>query len=152
MVCIISVCSTHTWEGFKQKHGKAYKSKAEESRRQAIWQRNHTKIMQHNKEADQNVHSHNLAVNQFADLNEKEFVAKFSLKLMPLPQTTTITTKTTTTAQPKSTTTSQSKVTSVGKDWRKLGGVTPVKDQEVRECSSCWAHAVVGSIESQYLI
>jgi C1A family cysteine protease len=78
------------------------------------------------------------------------------LAATPIPQHSrgivVTTTKTTTTAQLKSTTTSQSKVTSVGKDWRKLGGVTPVKDQEVRECSSCWAHAVVGSIESQYLI
>jgi hypothetical protein len=35
-------------------------------------------------------------------------------------------------------------------DWRTSGDVTPPKDQQ--QCGSCWAHTVIGCIESQALI
>jgi len=62
-----------SWNAYKQHFKKNYTSTAEESKRQFIWQTNYNKIIKHNQEADQKLHSYRLSVNQFTDLTQEEF-------------------------------------------------------------------------------
>ena len=62
-----------TWTTYKQRHRKNYTNKGVESKRQSIWQANYDAIKKHNQEADKNVHSYRLTVNQFTDMTVDEF-------------------------------------------------------------------------------
>ena len=56
------------WEQYKTFHNKAYETKAQESYRRMIWERNLKKVEAHNNEANQGKHTYRQKMNQFGDL------------------------------------------------------------------------------------
>lgn len=131
------------WDTYKQNHRKIYSSTKEDSKRKAIWQNNYNKIKQHNQEADKNVHSYRLGVNQFTDLAVDEFEKNWlglrltnSSKSYEAIQNRRPTKSST--RSPQTTTNTNNQINLTGKDWRKLGGVSPVKNQ--LSCGSCYVN------------
>ncbi|KAJ3440629.1 hypothetical protein M0813_08899 [Anaeramoeba flamelloides] len=122
---------------FMNKYGKSYSSQSETLKRQKIFLDNHQYIENFNKE---NSHM-KLAINHFADLSLEEYKRYYLL--------------------PKRTVVSDENSGNYVRnnlegqlpeswDWRDYGASPPVKDQSV--CGSCWAHSVIGAIESQYYL
>lgn len=118
------------------KYDKVYHTEKEARHRIGIWKENFEKVslMQHEPRTYQ------VGLTKFADLNLEEFRAiyfspdsKHLLKkrimnyvhAAPEPVPSMI-------------------------DWRKVGAVTPVKDQGL--CNSGWAHAAVGALEAAYFL
>ncbi|KAI4876598.1 hypothetical protein NFI96_034277 [Prochilodus magdalenae] len=123
----------HAW---KEKFGKSYGSEEEESQRKMIWLDNRKMVLEHNLLADQGIKSYRLGMNQFSDM------ARFSgclgsFNITEVPSATADLRKTRVGALPSHV------------DWWKEGYVTPVKNQQMDTCLSCWAFAATGALEGQ---
>jgi cathepsin L len=75
-IAVATVCSVslfdqklnRQWETFKIENNKNYAHDQEESLRRLIWEKNYKYIEDHNKEADDGVHTYWLAMNRFGDM------------------------------------------------------------------------------------
>ncbi|KAI4876599.1 hypothetical protein NFI96_034279, partial [Prochilodus magdalenae] len=131
----------HAW---KEKFGKSYGSEEEESQRKMIWLDNRKMVLEHNLLADQGIKSYRLGMNQFADMDNQEYQARFSgglgsFNMTEVPSATADLRKTRVGALPSDI------------DWKKEGLVTPVKDQRL-PCQSSWAFAATGALEGQMFL
>ncbi|XP_076370288.1 cathepsin L-like peptidase [Tachypleus tridentatus] len=126
------------WKNFKTVFNKNYNEK-EESVRRLIFEQNVAHIVQHNLEADLEMHTYRLGLNAYADLTSEEFVKQmngyrrsnqttFKNVFIP-PRNVMIPDKV---------------------DWRDKNVVTGVKDQ--KQCGSCWAFSTTGSVEGQHAL
>ena len=112
-------------------HNKMYVSPSEKSYRMNVFTRNFYNVVNLNKK-----HSHNSALNKFADLTEEEFVAKYTGLKIPKTKKRSVVKHVTSANRPASI------------DWTKLGAVNAVKDQG--QCGSCWAFSATSAIESAW--
>ncbi|TVU09633.1 hypothetical protein EJB05_43119 [Eragrostis curvula] len=123
-------------ETWMVEHGRTYKDEAEKARRLEIFRANAKLIDSFNAAGK---HSYRLATNKFADLTNDEFRAARTGLRMPEAAAGARSGRfryenfSLADAPPSM-------------DWRKLGAVTGVKDQE--SCGSCWAFSAVAAVES----
>lgn len=137
LVLAVTVQAEMTFEEFKVAYGKVYNGIEEEMRREAVFAANVERISTHNKKQL----TYTMAVNQFADLEEDEFLAQYTgllqstlredamMGFLDLPE-----------AQDEAV------------DWVQRGAVNAVKDQLPKKCGACWAFSTVGVLESAYQI
>jgi len=123
------------WQFWKATNKCTYAHEGEESVRYMIWQDNVRYITEHNKRTDV---SYTLQINEFADLTNAEYRERNGWKKSQRNRTTSESSKFMVPCgieMPDEV------------DWRKMGYVTPVKNQG--QCGSCWAFSTTGSLEGQ---
>lgn len=127
------------WQSFLYMYKKDYSNSFEEySRRQEIFYNNLKVIERHNFLHSLGLKSFKLGVNEFADMELREFMA---LKTGFKPGNRSRSGATY--MRPNVPYTLPSSV-----DWREKGYVTAVKDQ--KQCGSCWAFSTTGAVEGQH--
>ncbi|XP_043281745.1 procathepsin L isoform X2 [Venturia canescens] len=127
------------WHFFKSLHNKTYVGKCEMRRRMA-WEDNILKIYRHNLLAAAGHHSYTLRDNHLSDLGTKQYIRQL-VRLIPSrrrrvsddPMVAAVL------HDPRSIPTHL--------DWREKGFVTEPVNQ--RDCGSCYAYSIIGSIEGQ---
>ena len=72
-----AAAATPSFDEFAAQFGRTYASAAARAARQAIYETNVRAIEQHNGEAAAGLHTYRLGVNQFADLTNAEFRARY---------------------------------------------------------------------------
>eukprot|EP00405_Crypthecodinium_cohnii_P030340 CAMPEP_0206507710 /NCGR_PEP_ID=MMETSP0324_2-20121206/57730_1 /ASSEMBLY_ACC=CAM_ASM_000836 /TAXON_ID=2866 /ORGANISM="Crypthecodinium cohnii, Strain Seligo" /LENGTH=359 /DNA_ID=CAMNT_0053998097 /DNA_START=61 /DNA_END=1140 /DNA_ORIENTATION=- len=125
---------SYSFEEFLAEHGKQYNTDYE--MRKQIFEENLKKVIAHNEEYKNGVHSWYMAMNHLADYTEDEFAAMRSSKYNP--------------SQHPIVDLARSEANPESIDWRTKGAVTKVKNQGM--CGSCWAFAATESVESHYQI
>ncbi|XP_007239311.3 procathepsin L [Astyanax mexicanus] len=127
----------HSW---KIKFGRNYGSEEEESQRKMTWLANRKLVLEHNMLADQGLKSYRLGMNHFADMDNQEYQDKFANCLKPFNRNKT-------NPAPAFHRPAVGAAVPEEVDWRDLGYVTEIKNQE--QCGSCWAFSSVGALEGQ---
>ncbi|KHN32069.1 Vignain [Glycine soja] len=120
-------------EQWMTRYGKVYKDPQEREKRFRIFKENVNYIEAFNNAANKR---YKLAINQFADLTNEEFIAprnRFKGHMCSSIIRTTTFKYENVTAVPSTV------------DWRQKGAVTPIKDQG--QCGCCWAFSAVAATE-----
>lgn len=125
------------WEEWKRIHGKSYDVESEGTRRH-VFKKNMEQVAFENKKLGR---SFVLAWNEFSDLSNDEFSAKYVGGYKPDMRSQGLT------ATPW---VDPDIVAADSIDWVAKGGVNAVKNQA--QCGSCWAFSTVAGIEGAYFV
>lgn len=130
------------WTNFKMTHEKTYAATQDEAQRKEIFRMNLKKIEMHNYLHSVGLKSYTLGVNEYADMEHKEFV-KIMNGLLQTNRTTRVSDRLTYLTPLNVKLDLPKKI-----DWREKGYVTPVKNQG--QCGSCWSFSTTGALEGQH--
>lgn len=131
------------WKNFKVKYGKATsRTLEEENYRRSIFIENIDKVKRHNILYENGSSTYKMGINKFSDMTFEEFEKSY---LMPERQSIDVQNSTYIVHN----NITKSRVKSPDRwDWRDAWILPPVKDQS--GCLSCWAFAVVASVEAAW--
>ncbi|CAH8458932.1 unnamed protein product [Heterobilharzia americana] len=130
------------WSVWKSQYDKQYENEKEEEIRRSKWIENIEKIHSHNLRYDLGLETFTLGINQFTDIDWKEFHSQYAMnKQLEIPESSYIE--------------EDYDVNNVGwtpesYDWRHLNIVNEPRDQG--SCHGSYAFAVTASTESQYAL
>ncbi|KAJ4846881.1 hypothetical protein Tsubulata_011889, partial [Turnera subulata] len=143
VLLVIGLCASQAWsrslneasmnerhEMWMAKYGRVYKDTAEKERRLKTFKANVEYIESSNRAG---IKPYKLAINEFADLTNKEFQASRNGYIFKSLVTSSSFKYENVTAVPST------------MDWRTKGAVTPIKDQG--QCGCCWAFSAVAAME-----
>jgi cathepsin L len=130
-VSVVTFDADASFSAWKVKYNKNYLSATESSMREAIFNKNVLYINTHNSNPK---NTYTLGMNQFGDLTNAEFQAKYLVKMNATRLGEAFV--------------QGNEVDPTEVDWRTKGYVTPIKDQG--QCGSCWSFSATGSIEGAH--
>ncbi|XP_017879315.1 cathepsin L1-like [Ceratina calcarata] len=126
------------WNTYKERYNKSYSGNLETSRR-ITWEQNLVAIYKHNMMAAAGHHTFTLKDNHIADLGTRQYIREM-VKLIPSRKRRVSDTMVGAVLHDPRKIPSQL-------DWREAGFETEPKNQ--RDCGSCYAYSIAGSIQGQ---